>query len=174
MKNKSMLMSQLILLCAVTLSGCAILSPTEEKQQEAQTPVDRSLMDAARSVEQMANQLRLAQNDPPPAPYTGFPLPSDANAQVAVSPASGPLASQVALSWDGQAGPAIKAVAQYIGWKYQEEGTPGDRVALVSVHQDAGSVFGVFQNIGRQLGRGVTVIVDDANSRIVLHYGAAA
>lgn len=180
LKNKSVLFGRVLLLgvllgrvsflFAVALSGCSLITTKHEKTS-TQTPVDISLMDAAKSVERMANRLQLAQKDPSPAPYTGFPLPSDAVPQVDVSPATGPLASQVGLSWDGPAGPAIKAVAQYIGWKYQEEGAPGDLAVPVSVHQDAGSAFGVFQSIGRQLGHGATVIVDEANARVVLRYG---
>lgn len=174
-----MVYKALWLVCALSLSGCATMTtPTQSSDID---PVDASLLAAAKSVSQMAGELNAVQvsrrhlmlnREPAANPYIGFPLPVDVAHSSIVGPDTGPLALRTKFMWDGRADMALSAMAHYIGWEYREVGsTNGSPLMSVSIHSETSSAFDIFKSIGDQIGHGATVVVDEANGRIILHRG---
>ena len=86
-------------------------------------------------------------------------------------PQSGVMATHITLNWSGPLVPAVKSVAQLVGYHFEGTiGTPPPSPILVDVSAHKKPAFAVLQNIGWQAGKSVGVIVKPSKKLIAVTY----
>lgn len=96
---------------------------------------------------------------------------SHKNDRIYPIPQSGAMATQITLDWSGPLVPAVKSVAQLVGYHFEGTiGTPPPSPILVDVSAHKKPAFAVLQNIGWQAGKSVGVIVKPSKKLIAVTY----
>ncbi|MHB1630866.1 MAG: hypothetical protein ACYCQL_01430 [Acidithiobacillus sp.] len=157
----------LILLPAVLLSGCAP-SPLAPPAGGGPHPnMDAALMKSVLDIQQVTDNLRAAHSVAWRGVYQGFPMrdgvsPSNGHPPVptvtASHPASGPLAQKMYVQWSGAANVLGQALAQKLGWRYQDKSGMGGQMD-VSVYGRDESVLSILKTMAAQLPDSVSLSV---------------
>ncbi len=152
--------TRLVPLAVLFLSGCAMSAPGPalSDNQQADPALSQALAHAATSI---SNELAVVAN------VQAARHPVHVNPP---APAAGPLAMRASLNWNGPAGPALKALATFMGWQFVERGSAPISPPLVSIHASDRKIFHILNDVGAQTGPGVTVLVNVGKQRITLDY----
>ncbi|MBU2742513.1 hypothetical protein [Acidithiobacillus albertensis] len=148
------------------LAGCAHL-PQPAPSDVPHPNMDRSLMQSVRQIQQVTDNLRAAHSVAWHGVYQGFPMndgtaPSDGGYPVpqisASAPKAGPLATRMYVQWSGSANILGKALAQKLGWRYQDSSGLGGQLD-VSVYGRNESVLSILKTMAAQLPDSVSLQV---------------
>jgi len=128
-----------LLVALLALTGCATARPES----------DPIILDLNRSAAQISQQLTALSASKPATHVAVYPAPR-----------TGPLATPITLAWSGPLVPAVKTVADLIGFRVQVTGREPSLPVLVRVDAKRRPAFLCLQDIGWQSGKyaGITVL----------------
>lgn len=152
--------TRLVPLAAFLLSGCAIQPPGPASSEVVQSDPALSLA-LAHAATRISDEVAVVAN----IQAARHPVHVNPSA-----PVVGPLALRASLDWNGPAGPALKALATFMGWQFVVRGGAPITPPLVSIHASNRKIFHILNDIGAQTGAGVTVLVNVGKQRITLDY----
>ena len=126
-------------------------------------------MRSVSQIQQVTDNLRAAHGVAWQGTYQGFPMndgvsPSDHQppvpqvAPVTSGPGNGPLAERMYVQWSGPVNTVGRALAQKLGWVYQDTSGLGDQMD-VSVYGRNETVLNLLRTIARQLPDSVSLSV---------------
>lgn len=153
--SKTLLRAGLVLLASAALTACASVTPKPKPAPD--NPTVSALTAAANQVSQQLELLNSANH-------------SQRKAHIYAIPHVGALSQKITLAWSGPIEPAVKSVAQLLGFHFLAEGDPPPVPRIVSVHAEHVPAFAVLQNIGWQSGAQVGIIVRPSRQLIMLAY----
>lgn len=141
-----------LLLVLVTLAGCATAPPDRHE-----VVVFEQINASAARIEHQLTALDASR-----APdVKAYPAPT-----------SGPLASQITLSWSGPLEPAVQSVADLIGYHVRHTGRRPILPILVRIHAMHKTAFSILQNLGWQSGTRAGLVVVPSRHVIDIVYVA--
>ena len=86
------------------------------------------------------------------------------------TPASGDLTKPITLVWAGPIAPAVKSIADQMGWKFRIEGREPAIPPVAHIDAVQRPVYDVLRDLGLQVGRESGVIVDPQTKTLVVSY----
>lgn len=139
----------------ILLSACA--TPQTKASLGHQDPAIAALDKTASQVAHQLQLLNATKHSPKHAHI--YPIPHQ-----------GPMAQHITLTWAGPIRPAVKSVAQLVGYHFKVAGRAPASDIIVNVHATAKPAFAVLQNLGWQAGDGAGIVVRPGRKLIMLVY----
>lgn len=149
------------------LSACSTPDPKPDYKQPDSVIVSASndLISVAKEIRESNKQLNILIQQKVLA-KNAQKAPSIAQRDIPNS-----LKKNVTLRWNGKAEPAIKMIAQAIGYSYKKpEGTPPMIPLVVSVNALETNAYSVLRDIGLQLGQEAILLINPAKKELGVSY----
>ena len=155
MANNRVVAVGLTLMLPMLLSACATPHANVDKHQQ-----DPAIAALDKTANRVAHQLQLlnATKHSPKHSHI-YPIPHQ-----------GPMAQRITLTWAGPIRPAVKSVAQLVGYHFKVSGRAPATDIIVNVHATGKPAFAVLQNLGWQAGSGAGIVVRPGRKLIMLVY----
>ena len=155
MANNRVVAIGLTMMLPILLSACA--TPQTKTSQHHQDPAIAALNKTANRVAHQLQLLNATKHSPKHAHI--YPIPHQ-----------GPMSQHITLTWAGPIKPAVKSVAQLVGYHFKVAGRAPASDIIVNVHAAGKPAFAVLQNLGWQAGAGAGIVVRPGRKLIMLVY----
>ena len=145
--------------CAPQMGSPAPVIVDAALRSELDQQIAQNGAEAAAALRQLASMQRVRTPAPSPA-VADADLPQD-------------LRTKATFEWSGPVGGLVKEMAGRIGYAYRESGNPPAILPFVNVSLREVSVGQAFADVGLQVQRSATIIVDPSAKLVELRYEAA-